>query len=80
MANVERPLSPHLQVYRWPVTMATSILHRATGCALAAGTLLLTWWLVAAAAGPDYYALVQACLGSAASCCWAFPGRCSTTC
>lgn len=64
MANVERPLSPHLQIYRWPVTMATSILHRATGCALAAGTLLLTWWLVAAAAGPDYYALVQACLGS----------------
>lgn len=64
MANVERPLSPHLQIYRWPVTMATSILHRATGCALAGGTLLLTWWLVAAAAGPDYYALVQACLGS----------------
>lgn len=64
MANVERPLSPHLQIYRWPVTMATSILHRATGCALAAGTLLLTWWLAAAAAGPDYYALVQACLGS----------------
>ncbi|WP_341913461.1 succinate dehydrogenase, cytochrome b556 subunit [Ferrovibrio terrae] len=64
MANVERPLSPHLQIYRWPVTMATSILHRATGCGLAAGTLLLTWWLVAAAAGPDYYAMVQACLGS----------------
>ena len=64
MANVERPLSPHLQIYRWPVTMATSILHRATGCALAAGTLLLTWWLAAAAAGSDYYALVQACLGS----------------
>ena len=64
MANVERPLSPHLQIYRWPVTMATSILHRATGCALAAGTLLLAWWLAAAAAGPDYYAMVQAILGS----------------
>jgi succinate dehydrogenase / fumarate reductase cytochrome b subunit len=64
MANVERPLSPHLQIYRWPVTMATSILHRATGCALAAGTLLLAWWLVAAAAGPEYYAMVQAILGS----------------
>ena len=64
MANVERPLSPHLQIYRWPVTMATSILHRATGCGLAAGTVLLTWWLVAAAAGPDYYAMVQACLAS----------------
>lgn len=64
MANVERPLSPHLQVYRWPVTMATSILHRATGCGLAAGTLLLAWWLVAAAAGPEYYAMVQSILGS----------------
>lgn len=64
MANVERPLSPHLQIYRWPVTMATSILHRATGCGLAAGTLLLAWWLAAAAAGPDYYAMAQACLGS----------------
>lgn len=64
MANVERPLSPHLQIYRWPVTMATSILHRATGCGLAAGTVLLAWWLVAAAAGPEYYAMVQACLGS----------------
>lgn len=64
MANVERPLSPHLQIYRWPVTMATSILHRATGCGLAAGTLLLAWWLAAAAAGPEYYAMVQVCLGS----------------
>jgi succinate dehydrogenase / fumarate reductase cytochrome b subunit len=64
MANVERPLSPHLQIYRWPVTMATSILHRATGCGLAAGTLLLAWWLVAAAAGPEYYAMVQSILGS----------------
>lgn len=64
MANVERPLSPHLQIYRWPVTMATSILHRATGCGLAAGTLLLTWWLAAAAAGPEHYAMVQSVLGS----------------
>jgi succinate dehydrogenase / fumarate reductase cytochrome b subunit len=64
MANVERPLSPHLQVYRWPVTMATSILHRITGVGLSLGTLLLAWWLVAAAAGPDYYAMVQAVLGS----------------
>ncbi|MFN4310208.1 MAG: succinate dehydrogenase, cytochrome b556 subunit [Ferrovibrio sp.] len=64
MANVERPLSPHLQVYRWPVTMASSILHRVTGVGLALGTLLLTWWLVAAAAGPEYYAWVQMLLGS----------------
>src|ERR1700733_1277604 len=50
-----RPLSPHLQIYRWPVTMATSIVHRATGLALAAGTLLVAWWLIALAAGPDHY-------------------------
>jgi succinate dehydrogenase / fumarate reductase, cytochrome b subunit len=52
-----RPLSPHLQIYRWPITMAASITHRATGIALAAGSLLLAWWLVAAATGPDAYAL-----------------------
>jgi succinate dehydrogenase / fumarate reductase, cytochrome b subunit len=52
-----RPLSPHLQIYRWPITMAASITHRVTGIALAAGTLFLAWWLVAAATGPDAYAL-----------------------
>jgi succinate dehydrogenase / fumarate reductase cytochrome b subunit len=51
-----RPLSPHLQIYRWPVTMMTSITHRATGVALAAGTVLLAWWLIAIATGPDAYA------------------------
>ena len=51
------PLSPHLQIYRWPITMVASITHRATGLALAAGTLLLSWWLIAAAAGPDSYAV-----------------------
>jgi succinate dehydrogenase cytochrome b subunit len=50
-----RPLSPHLQIYRWPITMAASITHRATGIALAAGTLLLTWWLIAAASGAAAY-------------------------
>jgi succinate dehydrogenase / fumarate reductase cytochrome b subunit len=50
-----RPLSPHLQIYRWPVTMATSIAHRATGIALSAGTILLAWWLIAAATGSDAY-------------------------
>lgn len=54
-----RPLSPHLQIYRWPVTMATSIVHRATGIALAAGALVLAWWLIAAATGPDAYATFQ---------------------
>lgn len=64
MANVERPLSPHLQIYRWPITMVLSILHRVTGVGLGLGTLLLTWWLAAAAAGPEHYATVQAVLGS----------------
>jgi succinate dehydrogenase / fumarate reductase, cytochrome b subunit len=54
-APAARPLSPHLQIYRWPVTMATSIAHRVTGLALAAGTLVVAWWLLALAAGPDYY-------------------------
>jgi succinate dehydrogenase / fumarate reductase, cytochrome b subunit len=54
-ATHARPLSPHLQIYRWPVTMATSIVHRATGAALAAGTLLVAWWLIAIMLGPDQY-------------------------
>lgn len=51
-----RPLSPHLQVYRWPITMATSILHRATGIGNTLGTVLLAAWLMSAAAGPEAYA------------------------
>lgn len=56
-ARSGRPLSPHMQIYRWPVTMATSIIHRATGMALSAGTLLVAWWLIAAAMGPAQYDL-----------------------
>jgi succinate dehydrogenase / fumarate reductase, cytochrome b subunit len=41
-----RPLSPHLTIYRWPVTMATSIIHRATGIGLTVGAIVLAWWLV----------------------------------
>src|SRR5438105_593607 len=52
-----RPLSPHLQIYRWPITMAASITHRVTGIALAAGLVLLAWWLLATATGPDAYGL-----------------------
>lgn len=52
-----RPLSPHMQIWRWTVTMAASITHRATGVALAGGTLFLVWWLIAAASGPDAYAV-----------------------
>jgi len=64
MAQAKRPVSPHLQVYRWSVTMASSILHRVTGVALGAGTLLLAWWLVAAATSDEAFALVQHCMGS----------------
>ena len=47
--TVRRPLSPHLQIYKPQITTALSIFHRITGCALSVGTLLLVWWLVAAA-------------------------------
>lgn len=56
MSNHGRPLSPHLSIYRWPVTMAASIAHRATGMILAAGFLLFAWWLLALSTGPAAYA------------------------
>lgn len=64
MAKPSRPLSPHLQVYRWGLHMVLSILHRATGAALGVGTLVLAWWLMALASGPDAFAQVQSCLSS----------------
>src|SRR5256885_16684333 len=67
--RMARPLSPHLQVYRPQLTSVLSITHRATGVALAAGTLLLTWGLLAAAAGPEYFAVVQAVCGPGVSGC-----------
>jgi len=64
MSTENRPLSPHLQVYRPQLTSVLSILHRLTGIALAIGTLLLVWWLIAAAAGPDAFDTVQSFIGS----------------
>ncbi len=64
MAAPNRPLSPHIQVYRPQITSVLSIAHRITGVALTAGTLLLTWWLVAAAYGPEQFATVQGFVGS----------------
>lgn len=64
MSADRRPLSPHLQIYKPQITSVLSISHRATGVGLAAGTLLLTWWLLAAAAGPEAFAVVQGFLGS----------------
>lgn len=51
----ERPLSPHVQIWRWHVTMATSILHRVTGVGLYGGMILFCFWLMAVAAGPEAY-------------------------
>jgi succinate dehydrogenase / fumarate reductase cytochrome b subunit len=62
MSELDRPLSPHLQIYRWYLTMALSILHRASGLVLAAGLLLLTWWLTALARGPEAFATVRAAI------------------
>jgi succinate dehydrogenase / fumarate reductase cytochrome b subunit len=59
-----RPLSPHLQVYRWPLPMLMSILHRITGVGLYFGTLLVAWWLIAASSGPNAYAAVGAFVNS----------------
>ena len=54
-----RPLSPHLQIYRPMLTMMMSIAHRISGASLAVGFLLLAWWLIAIAAGPEQYATVS---------------------
>ncbi|MBK20111.1 MAG: succinate dehydrogenase, cytochrome b556 subunit [Rhodospirillaceae bacterium] len=64
MDTRERPLSPHLQVYKPQLTSTLSILHRITGVALSAGTLLLVWWLIAAAMGGGAYTTVQMVVGS----------------
>ena len=58
--HAKRPLSPHLQVFRPLITMVMSIVHRITGVALYAGSLLVAWWLIAAASGPEYFETVQA--------------------
>ncbi|MEM6667103.1 MAG: succinate dehydrogenase, cytochrome b556 subunit [Pseudomonadota bacterium] len=60
----QRPLSPHLQVYKPLFTMMMSILHRITGSALYVGMLLVAWWLIAAASGPVYFDWVNGIFGS----------------
>ena len=64
----ERPLSPHTTIWRWHLTMATSILHRASGCALYGGGLILAIWAMTLAAGPEAYGTFKAIMGS-------FPGK-----
>ncbi|WP_145106427.1 succinate dehydrogenase, cytochrome b556 subunit [Cereibacter sediminicola] len=62
--RVERPLSPHLQIYRVQLTSTTSIFTRITGNGLIVGTMLVTWWLLAAALGPEQFATADAVLTS----------------
>lgn len=67
MAHTEkaaRPLSPHLTVFRPLITMVMSIVHRITGMGLYFGMLLLAWWLLAAASGPDAYSWAAGFFGS----------------
>lgn len=64
MSAENRPLSPHLQIYRPQLTSVLSFMHRFTGSGLAVGTLLLVYWLVAVASGPDAYETAQNLIGS----------------
>jgi succinate dehydrogenase / fumarate reductase cytochrome b subunit len=59
-----RPLSPHLQIWKPTLSMTLSIVHRITGAALYLGTIFLVWWLVAAASGPENFAVVRAVFDS----------------
>ena len=63
-ARRERPLSPHLTIYRPPITMTMSIIHRITGGALYFGTLLVAWWLIAASTSESYFDFVDGIFGS----------------
>jgi len=59
-----RPLSPHLQIYRWQLTMVMSILHRVSGVILTVGAFGLAWWLLALAEGGEHYARAAAVVAS----------------
>ncbi len=64
MSKAGRPLSPHLTIYRWPITMTLSILHRLTGVALSGGLVILTIWLLTLSYGATAYEPVAALLGT----------------
>ena len=64
MTNSDRPLSPHLQIYKPQLTSLVSVTHRATGVALAGGALVLTYWLNAASYGADAFERAQMIVGS----------------
>lgn len=63
-ARAARPLSPHLQVYRFEVNMLMSIVHRITGAGLYLGLIIMAWVLLSASVGPDYFAYVTGLLGT----------------
>ncbi len=64
MSNYDRPLSPHISIYRWPITMVLSILHRISGIALSVGFVVLVAWLFDAASGPEAYAVFMSVMDS----------------
>ncbi len=64
MSDTKSPLSPHLSIYRWPITMTLSILHRVTGVALSFGLIVLCAWLMGAAAGAEDYERVVSLLST----------------
>jgi len=64
MNKTSRPLSPHLSIYRWPITMTLSILHRGTGVALSLGLVALLVWLESIAGGADSYQVVMGWMDS----------------
>jgi len=64
MSNHDRPLSPHISIYRWPLTMVLSILHRATGVAMSVGFIVLVAWLFDAASGPEAYSVFYTAMDS----------------
>lgn len=68
MSNTERPLSPHLSIYRWPITMTVSILHRVTGVLMSSGLIVFAWWLTSIALGTARFASFMAVMSS-------LPGR-----
>lgn len=64
MSAKQRPLSPHLSVYKFRITSTLSILHRMTGVVMSIGAIALVWWLFAVASGPEAYAAFTAVAGS----------------
>jgi len=64
MSDTKSPLSPHLSIYRWPITMTLSILHRVTGVAMSGGLIVLCAWLISAAAGAADYERVVSLLST----------------